>query len=156
MLFSVLGDRAAPEAVIDLFAGSGGLGLEALSRGAGSALFVERDRGALACLRANIEHCGFTRQSRIVPIDAFRVVLTDEAVAARLVFVDPPFPCFERDRPRLEALLVKLATAPAVAPGATVVWRVPERERNVTIPPGLLEVDRRESGKSVFFLYERR
>jgi 16S rRNA (guanine966-N2)-methyltransferase len=155
MLFSVLQDRAAPPVVIDLFAGSGGLGLEALSRGAGRALFVERDREALRCLRANIERCGFADRARVAPIDAFRVALTDPAKPAGLVFADPPFHCFTRERARLEALLAKLAEGPAVAHGATIVWRHPAEEENVACPPGLVETDSRAAGKSVFVLYRK-
>jgi 16S rRNA (guanine(966)-N(2))-methyltransferase RsmD len=157
MLFDVLGERAAPDFVIDLFAGSGGLGLEALSRGAGSALFVERDREALDCLRRNIERCGFSERSRIAPVDAFRVALSDPARAAGLVFVDAPFPCFEngRERGRLEALLARLAAAPAVAPGATIVWRMPEESDPIPPPRGLVETDRRDAGRSVVLLYAK-
>jgi 16S rRNA (guanine966-N2)-methyltransferase len=155
MLFSVLRARAAAGAVFDLFAGSGGLGLEALSRGAGFAMFVERDREALACLRANIERCGFEERSKVVPVDAFRVALSDPSKAAALVFVDPPFPCFFRERERLEALLGKLAAGPAVAPGATIVWRMPDEAKEVAVPAGLRETDRRESGKSLFLLLEK-
>jgi 16S rRNA (guanine(966)-N(2))-methyltransferase RsmD len=155
MLFNVLQERAAADFVIDLFAGSGGLGLEALSRGAASALFVERDREALRCLRANVGRCGFAERSRIVPVDAFRVALTDPSRRASLVFVDPPFPCFERDRERLEGLLRKLAGAAAVAPGATIVWRMPGEAREVAIPTGLVERDRRSAGRSVFLILEK-
>jgi 16S rRNA (guanine966-N2)-methyltransferase len=155
MLFNVLREQATPSMVLDLFAGSGGLGLEALSRGAGFALFVERDRVALACLRANIEACGFRGQSRVVPVDAFRVALSDPARPAGLVFVDPPFPCFDRERGRLESLLRKLATAPAVAEGATIVWRMPEEARDVATPPGLTIADRRSGGRSTFVLLRK-
>jgi 16S rRNA (guanine966-N2)-methyltransferase len=155
MLFSVLGRKAAARVVFDLFAGSGGLGLEALSRGAGFALFVERDREALACLRRNIERCGFSEQSKVAPIDAFRIALSDPARAAGLVFVDPPFPCFERDRARLERLLEKVAAGPAVAPGALIVWRMPEEAEAVTPPAALAEIDRRAAGKSLILIYEK-
>ena len=73
-------------AVLDGFAGTGALGLEALSRGAGSAVFMERDRAALAALRANIAAC-----------DAVATVLAVDATAppagrpAGLVFLDPPY-----------------------------------------------------------------
>jgi 16S rRNA (guanine966-N2)-methyltransferase len=156
MIFSVLGERGSPDAVIDLFAGSGGLGLEALSRGAAFALFVERDREALACLRLNIDRCGFSERSRVAPIDVFRVVLSDGARPAALVFLDPPFPCFQRERSRLEALLQKIATAPAVAQGATVVLRMPEGATPVTMPPELVETDRRDGGRSRILFLEKR
>ena len=131
MLFSVLGERAPPEFVFDLFAGSGGLGLEALSRGAGFALFVERDREALACLRANIERCGFSDRSKVAPVDAFRVTLSDPSRPPRSSSSTRRSRASRRERARLEALLAKLATAPAVASGATIVWRMPEEAENV-------------------------
>jgi 16S rRNA (guanine966-N2)-methyltransferase len=155
MLFSVLGGRAAPDVVLDLFAGSGGLGLEALSRGAGFALFVERDREALGCLRRNIERCGFEDKSRVIPVDAFRVVLTDPSSPAGLVFADPPFPCFEHDRDRLAALLRKIAAAPAVANDATIAWRMPAWLEEIPPPAGLVEVDRREAGRSTIVLLRK-
>ncbi|MEX1286974.1 MAG: RsmD family RNA methyltransferase, partial [Acidimicrobiia bacterium] len=54
-LFNILGPEVVEAAVLDLYAGTGSLGLEALSRGASSAVFVERDRRALAVLRANVD-----------------------------------------------------------------------------------------------------
>src|SRR5690606_5006362 len=78
--------------VLDLFAGSGALGLEALSRGASSAVLVERDRGAAAALRANVARLG--AQARVVEADALQWLgSTDAAGAGRvdIVFVDPPF-----------------------------------------------------------------
>jgi 16S rRNA (guanine966-N2)-methyltransferase len=155
MIFNVLRERGAPDAVIDLFAGSGGLGLEALSRGAGFALFVERDPEALACLRSNIERCGFSEVSKVAPVDVFRVSLSDGSRPAGLVFLDPPFPCFQRERGRLEALLRKIEAAPAVAPGATIVLRMPEDAHEVQMPHGLVEVDRRDGGRSDILFFEK-
>jgi 16S rRNA G966 N2-methylase RsmD len=83
--------------------------------------------------------------------------LNDPSRQAGLVFVDAPFPCFrqERERARLEALLTKLALAPAVAPGATIVWRMPDESEPVGTPRGLAETDRREAGRSVILLYAK-
>src|SRR5262245_31451098 len=156
MLFAVLGDRVETDVAFDLFAGSGGLGLEALSRGTGFVLFVERDREALACLRENIEHCGFADRSKVAPIDAFRIALSNPSNPAGLVFADPPFPCFDRDRARLESLLAKLAAGPAVREGATIVWRMPEKADPVAVPEGLAEFDRRAGGRSVLLFFEKK
>ncbi|MFO7609829.1 MAG: RsmD family RNA methyltransferase, partial [Candidatus Krumholzibacteriia bacterium] len=57
-VFNILGDRVAAATVLDLCSGAGGLGLEALSRGAARAVFVDSDRAALAAVRANAEACG--------------------------------------------------------------------------------------------------
>ena len=73
--------------VLDVFAGTGALGIEALSRGAGHATFVESDRAALAALRANLETTGFEAQATVRAGDATRVVLP----AVDLAFADPPY-----------------------------------------------------------------
>ena len=69
-IFNVVGSHLQGAHVLDLFAGTGALGLEALSRGAATAAFVERDRAALASLRANLETLGVSDQARILPMDA--------------------------------------------------------------------------------------
>ncbi len=92
-LFSMLGGLDGL-AVLDLFAGSGALGIEALSRGARRAVFVERDAGALAALRANLAALGLEEQrAQVRAGDALRAL---RAAAARaetydLVFLDPPY-----------------------------------------------------------------
>jgi 16S rRNA (guanine966-N2)-methyltransferase len=77
--------------VLDLFAGSGALGLEALSRGAGSAVFVERAGVAVRVLRANIAAVGAEERSRVVAGDALRFVEGLEADAFDLALADPPY-----------------------------------------------------------------
>ena len=84
-----------------------------------------------------------------------RIALSDPATRAGLVFVDPPFPCFERERGNLARLLRRLADAPAIADGATIVWRMPEEAAEIAAPPGLVEVDRRAAGKSLFLIYRK-
>jgi 16S rRNA (guanine966-N2)-methyltransferase len=96
-LFDALSARLGPDlgggAVLDLFAGTGALGLEALSRGAASAVFVECDRDALSSLRANIDALGATQRCVVVPGDALGAGLA--AARARgpfaLLLVDPPY-----------------------------------------------------------------
>jgi 16S rRNA (guanine966-N2)-methyltransferase len=86
-LFSMLGDVSGAR-VLDLYAGSGALGIEALSRGAKSALFVERDRRALVALRRNLEAVG--AEAEIRNQDALRFIASREGVFD-LVFCDPPY-----------------------------------------------------------------
>src|SRR5271168_3784908 len=79
----------AGAAVLDAFAGTGALGLEALSRGAAQAVFIEQDREALAALRQNIAAFGEGDRARIVPGDATR---PPRALSAcELAFLDPPY-----------------------------------------------------------------
>ena len=76
-------------AVLDAFAGTGALGLEALSRGAAEAVFIEQDREALAILRRNIAALGEEDRARVVPGDAMRP--PHASLACGLAFLDPPY-----------------------------------------------------------------
>ena len=98
--------------VLDLYAGSGALGLEAISRGAGSATLVESDPDAVAVLRANVEHLGF-RSAYVVaqPVDRFLAV--DPEPRYDLALIDPPY---DLDvGPVLELLVPWLAADAVVA-----------------------------------------
>lgn len=75
--------------VLDLFAGSGALGIEALSRGAARAVFVENDRLALAALRENLESLGLQNRSTVVPADATTFLARTEPYD--LLLLDPPY-----------------------------------------------------------------
>jgi 16S rRNA (guanine966-N2)-methyltransferase len=79
--------------LLDLFAGAGGVGLEALSRGAAHATFVERDARAVAALRRNVAALGLEARARVLPADAARALarLTREGDRFHLVFLDPPY-----------------------------------------------------------------
>ena len=96
-LFSMLGDLSGAR-VLDLYAGTGALGIEALSRGAGVALFVERDQRALAALRRNLDAVGAHADVRRQ--DAMRFLARPEG-RFDLVFCDPPYD----DAPRVAAAL---------------------------------------------------
>ncbi len=87
---SALGDRVEGARVVDLFAGSGALGLEALSRGADSVVFVERARGALGVLRTNIELLGARAACQVVEKDVFRF-LGSVSEPFDLALADPPY-----------------------------------------------------------------
>lgn len=91
-LFSVLGDVDGL-AVLDLYAGSGALGFEALSRGARHALLVERDRGALSCIKKNVTELGVETECGVLALAVERLVPARLAPFApfELVFCDPPW-----------------------------------------------------------------
>ena len=92
-LFDILGPAVAGMRVLDLYAGTGAVGIEALSRGAARAVFVERDRDALRVLRRNLADLVISRErARVVAGDAARVLATlrDEA-PFDLCFLDPPY-----------------------------------------------------------------
>ena len=88
---SALGARLTDARVLDLFAGSGALGLEALSRGAREVVFVEKAGSALKVLRANIERLDAGEECRVVRADAVAYVDRLEEGAFDLVLADPPY-----------------------------------------------------------------
>ena len=88
---SILGERIPGARVLDLFAGSGALGLECLSRGAREAVFVERARGALRALQANVETLDAGDRVRVVRADVFSWLAGVEAGAFDLALADPPY-----------------------------------------------------------------
>ncbi|MEZ4400074.1 MAG: 16S rRNA (guanine(966)-N(2))-methyltransferase RsmD [Kofleriaceae bacterium] len=91
-LFNLLGPPTDATHALDLFAGSGALGLEALSRGAATVTFVERDRTALAALRDNLATLGVDDQAQVVPTEVGRFLGgAGPGPAWRWVFLDPPY-----------------------------------------------------------------
>jgi 16S rRNA (guanine966-N2)-methyltransferase len=136
-VFSALDARDAVRdgSVLDLYAGSGALGIEALSRGAERAVFVERSRDAAATLRLNLDVVGFARTGRVEMRDAASYVAgppPDEAPFA-LVFCDPPYDLGDG--------AVAAALAPLVRDGwlTADAYVVVERAHtaNVEVPRGL-------------------
>ena len=91
-LFNMLNPCIPGASFLDLFAGSGGIGLEALSRGAARAVFVERDRGAAACIQENIQFTRFTAESTLLCMDVFAALkkLAGEG-PFDIIFMDPPY-----------------------------------------------------------------
>ncbi len=110
--------------IVDCFAGTGAMGIEALSRGAAHVTFIERDRDALACLKQNIDDLGLAARSTIVRGDA--ATLVANCKDATLVLADPPYefanwPEFLTKVPC--ALVVAEAGAPVAAPEGWEVLR---------------------------------
>lgn len=104
--------------VLDAFAGSGALGLEALSRGAARVTFVERDRNALAALRANITSLGVDSDATVVVGDVFPLAAAGvRGGPFTLILLDPPYTL---DQTTVSGLLRRLAKTGSVAPGAVV------------------------------------
>jgi len=140
-LFSVLGDRVAGARVLDLFAGSGALGLEALSRGAAEATFVDAAPAAVRAVRANLDALGIAAELRRADARAF---LRTASAAARhydLVFLDPPY----RSAAGLGRDLAEALPA-VLAPGALVVA---ESDRRAPIDLDLPLHDERRYGDTL-------
>jgi 16S rRNA (guanine966-N2)-methyltransferase len=145
-----LGETGLPFAdavVLDAFAGTGALGLEALSRGAAEAVFIERDRDALAVLRRNVESLGETRRSRIIAGDAARPPRAASACA--LAFLDPPY------RSGLAGpALAALAASGWLAAEALVAIEIAAREE-LAPAGGFSIIDQRRYGAAQIVLLRR-
>jgi 16S rRNA (guanine(966)-N(2))-methyltransferase RsmD len=119
-LFAILGDHVPEARVLDLYAGSGAIGIEALSRGAGGADFVERDRRALDALRTNLERTRLAAAASVHATDVERFLASAGEATWDLATLDPPY--------ETRAMVAPLrALVPHLAPDAVVVlkhfWR---------------------------------
>lgn len=137
------GNRVDGARVLDLFAGTGAMGLEALSRGAEQAVFVDNGRKALALIRDNLRRAGREGDARVLAMDATRLPACDSA-PFDLIFIDPPH------RQGLgEAALASALAGGWIAPEAMVVW---EEATPVGVPVNFMLADQRKHGASVLTL----
>jgi 16S rRNA (guanine(966)-N(2))-methyltransferase RsmD len=90
-LFNVLGDRIVGARVVDAYAGTGAVGLEALSRGAAHVTFVENDKRAGRLIEENLEHCGVTGRYAIIRVDLARAAPQPPLTPVDIMFLDPPY-----------------------------------------------------------------
>jgi len=116
-IFSSLGEMVIGARVLDLFAGTGALGIEALSRGAESALFIEEDRQSAATIEKNLTKTQLT--GRVRQQDVFRFLTTATAAAEKfqIVFADPPYDQTKSGEGFTEKLLGSKALPQLLAPG---------------------------------------
>lgn len=132
-LVNRLGSDLGGARVLDLFAGSGALALEALSRGASRAVLVERDRGALRAIADNVDALDAKERVTVVTGDVFGAAMSRVAAMGpyALLFCDPPY---RIDQERVSTVLASLGAAGAVSQGAALAWEhasggaVPEPE----------------------------
>lgn len=118
-IFSSLGDAVPGARVLDLFAGSGGMGIEALSRGAASAVFVDSHPRSVACVKENLRRSKLT--GSVQTMDALKFLELYGAGGFDLIFADPPYTKDAADRDFATELLESAHLAGALARGGTLV-----------------------------------
>jgi 16S rRNA (guanine966-N2)-methyltransferase len=128
--------------VLDLYAGSGALGLEAISRGAGNATLVESDPAAVAILRANVEHLGF-RSAYVVAQPVERFLAVDPDPRYDLALIDPPY--------ELDAVPVLELLVPWLAPDAVVAVERRSRGPELAWPAAYEPVRERRYGEATLW-----
>lgn len=150
-LFSMLEARGlewSQRRVLDLFAGTGSLAFEALSRGAQTADFVDNGKEQCACLAANIADLGLEQRASIIKLDALKFLHKPPAHYYDLVFIDPPY-----RHNFLNPCLAALSQNNWLAPSAFVVAEI-EKEANVKPPHRLKLAAKRLFGQTLLLIWQ--
>ncbi len=123
-IFNVLGDKVKGACVLDLFAGTGSLAIEALSRGSQEAVLVEKSRDAHQVIRKNIEQMGVSHKTKLLLLDAFKYISRCSDEVFDLIFLDPPY----REGLVLKAIL-NLKELSCLAPDGVIVAETAKDEK---------------------------
>ena len=150
-LFSMLANAVVDAQVLDLFAGSGSLGLEALSRGAESATFVDADRNSHKTIKDNLADLGF-RNARVTCSDVFAFLRRAQPSSYGLIFADPPYLKHGGDDDYLSQLLQFEQLHTLLKPDGFLILEAPS-SYDLDLPETLHLVDHRTyGGCQIFFI----
>lgn len=149
-IFNILGPDVDDSLVLDMFAGTGALGIEALSRGASQAVFIEKHPSALQVLRKNLVQCGLQEVSRVLPLGTEKAVPRLAAAGEHfsLVFLDPPY-----GHGLVAVNLLLLAKTGLVAPGGQIVVEHSRLEELAEAYRPLTRHDQRRYGATMISFY---
>ena len=151
-VFSSLAEHVPGARVLDLYAGTGAMGVEALSRGADRAVLVERDRAAVRAIRDNLVRAKVADRAEVVSADVRSFVMRDDISTAGfdLVLADPPY-AIEQDE--LEAVLAALGSAGVSERPLRVVLTRPKKSSTPVIPVHWLLARRLTYGDTLVFIF---
>ncbi len=155
-LFDILSTRVIDVRFLDLFAGTGAVGLEALSRGAAHATFIELSQPVAAVLRENLRTTGLAERAEVIRGDAFRFLEQAAAQGKRydMVYIAPP-----QYQHLAAKALAQVEQLPLTEPGALAIVQIFPKER-IDFEPLLLrkfrQVDERKYGSTLLLFYEHR
>jgi len=148
-LFDILAGRVQGARFLDLFAGTGGVGIEALSRGAHKAIFVERDERALATLRRNLSITQLASRAQVVRRDVFKFIADYEGEPFDIIYVAPP---------QYQGLWAKTLRAldgsTLLIPGTLVIAQIHPKEYEPLELRQLILTDQRKYGSTLLCFYE--
>jgi 16S rRNA (guanine(966)-N(2))-methyltransferase RsmD len=145
-MFNILQDDIVGKVVLDLFAGTGNLGIEALSRGAKKTIFVEKGRQALRLIQRNLTQFGLEERSEILPKDANRAIgiLKQRGESFDLILMDPPY-----EKGLIQRTLMKLNSYPIYHKDSILVIEHDRREPLSTVMDGWNLIRQRRIGDTV-------
>ncbi|HXF61401.1 MAG TPA: 16S rRNA (guanine(966)-N(2))-methyltransferase RsmD [Caldilineaceae bacterium] len=148
-LFSILGDWLRDARVLDLFGGSGAVGIEALSRGAAYVCFVERNRKAVQTIQANLQHTKLADRGQVIQGDSFAFLQSYQGEPFDLIYIAPP---------QYQGLWVKALTLvdsrpELLAPFGAVIVQIHPREETPVELARLEEYDSRRYGSTRLIFY---
>ena len=154
-LFDILGDFVVGARVLDLFAGTGAVGVEALSRGAAEAVFIDKSSAALRTVHLNLEHTRLSDRATVLRADAFKYLAGQIEVTYDLIYVAPPqYKGLWADVLRsLDKRTDWLSTYPE-GDGGIVVAQIHPREYQDLPLDNLAEYDQRKYGSTLLCFYE--
>ncbi len=155
-IFSSLAESVPDARVLDLFAGAGSLGIEALSRGAQSVTFVERDRRTLECIRGNLERTRLTAGAELICLDVFTALA--RTLATRrfdFVFADPPYTTADQPQDFAARLITNEHLPTILTPGGLFVLEKSPRQP-LPVEPGGWEIVRQKRYGTTEVLFLKR
>jgi 16S rRNA (guanine966-N2)-methyltransferase len=151
-LFNIVGAAVEDSVFVDAYAGTGAVGIEALSRGAKRAVFIEKHRTAVALIRKNLAVLGIEQDAEVLPTDAVKGLawLANEGTRADFIFLDPPY----ADVNEYARVLEFLGTLSLLAPGGRVIVEHEKRRMLAEKMGQLVRVRIVEQGDGVLSIYQ--
>jgi 16S rRNA (guanine(966)-N(2))-methyltransferase RsmD len=136
--------------VLDLFSGTGNLGIEALSRGAAKTVFIDESPGSINILKENIDTCGFAERSEITQatVESGINLLSNRGNRFNLIFLDPPY-----EKGLIENTIEEIVSKDILEDGAVVIAEHSVREQPLMEYDGLALTDRRKFGDTEISFY---
>jgi 16S rRNA (guanine966-N2)-methyltransferase len=150
-LFNILGAGVRESSWLDLFAGTGSVGIEALSRGAARALFIDNDRLAVRTIRENLEHTRLAERAEVLRADAFAYLRRPNPEAFEYIYVAPP----QYQGMWKQTLLALDADLAHLYPDGVVVVQIDPVEREDVALEVLRPYDERTYGRTLLWFFER-
>jgi 16S rRNA (guanine(966)-N(2))-methyltransferase RsmD len=151
-LFNILAGDVIDSRWWDLFAGTGAIGIEALSRGAAFVRFTDSNRAPIETIRFNVEHCGFTGQSDIRRGDAFTLLSKGADAQFEYIYIAPP-----QYKEMWEKALELLDEDPSwLSDDGWVIVQIDPREYKKPAVENLEEIEQRKYGSTLLVFYERK